>query len=122
MILIIKFLYISGKLQHVYTELPFTSAICAMAYHPTEHMLALSTFGSHQPLVVYTHVSHRTESEETKGTQSLPGGSNSASGKQNGIMGKNSMKLHLTQRLKEVTKTLDRTTEPGRTQIRKKKS
>ena len=114
-----------GKLQHVYTELPFSSAICAMAYHPTEHMLAVSSFGSHQPLVVRTHVSHRVESEGTRGKHHSST-ANSVANEQESevIMGQDSMLLHLDQRLREVTKTLNRSIISGtaneRTKIRKK--
>lgn len=87
-----------------------------MAYHPTEHMLVISAFGSHQPLVVCTHISHGAE---TNNTQSVV---ESGSGKKTGMMKQDSMILHLNQRLREVTKTLNRATRPaaGGTEIRKK--
>ena len=106
-----------GELQHVYTGLPFTMAVCAMTYHPTEHMLVISTFASHQPLIVYTHISRGVESSNT---QSVAMGNESDSiGKETGIMKQDSMILHLNQRLREVTKTLNRTT--GLTAARRKK-
>ena len=115
----VVFFYITGKLQHVYTELPFTTAICAMAYHPTEHMLAISAFGSHQPLVVCTHISNGAETNNhTLSTTVVEPGT----GKETGIMKQDSMILQLNQRLREVTKTLNRATRPaaeGR-EIRKK--
>lgn len=106
-----------GVLQHVYTELPLTAAICAMDYHPTEHMLAISAFGSHQPLVICTHVSCETETNDTRSIV------DSGSGKETtGIMKQDSMILHLNQRLREVTKTLNRASRPaaGGIEIRKK--
>ena len=111
-----------GKLQHVYTELLLTTAVCAMAYHPTEHMLAISAFGSHQPLVVCTHISFGAESKEANDIQSAAGGNESVSEKETGIMKQDSMILQLNQRLREVTKTLDRATGSVArgTKIRKK--
>lgn len=114
-------LYIIGTLQHVYTELPFTSAICAIAYHPSEHMLAISGFGSHQPLVVCTHISRETKPEdpEVQNTQITD-----RTDSRNGIMGQDSMILHLNQRIREVTRTLDQSTTSDsgtrRTRVRKK--
>jgi hypothetical protein len=107
-----------GEPQHVYTELQLTAAICAMAYHPTEHMLAISAFGSHQPLVICTHISHGTETKFND-TRSIVG---PGSGKETGIMKQDSMILHLNQRLREVAKTLNRASRPavGGTEIRKK--
>ena len=79
-------------------------------------MLAISAFGSHQPLVVFTHISHGAV---TNDAQSVVGPD---SGKETGIMKQDSMILHLNQRLREVTKTLNRATRPaaGGTEIRKK--
>ena len=109
-----------GTLQHVYTELPFATAICAMAYHPTEHMLAISAFGSHQPLLVCTHTSHGADLKETNDTQGVT--ESDIEKEAAGIMGQDSMILHLNQRLREVTKTLNRATRPAShgTKIRKK--
>ena len=111
-----------GTLQHVYTELPFTSAICAMDFHPTEHMLTVSSFGSHQPLVVLTQVSRKEESEPRKGTTA---DSATDERESEARLGQNSMILHLNQRLREVTKTLNRSltseTTNGRPKVRKKK-
>lgn len=106
-----------GELQHVYTELPLTAAICAMAYHPTEHMLAISAFGSHQPLVICTHTSCGIETNDTQSIVESGGGKETT-----GIMKQDSMILHLNQRLREVTKTLNRASRPaaGGTEIRKK--
>ena len=107
-----------GTLQHVYTKLPLTVAICAMTYHPSEHMLAISGFGSHQPLVVCTHISHKTKSEDLEVQNMDRTDSN------NGIMGQDSMILHLNQRIREVTRTLNQSTTSdsgtGRTKVRKK--
>ena len=100
-------IFFVGKLQHVYTKLPFTTAICAMAYHPTEHMLAVSAFGSHQPLVVCMHISNGAETNDAQSVVE------SGSGKKTGMMKQDSMILHLNQRLREVTKTLNRTTRPA---------
>lgn len=47
---------LSGKELYVYSDLPFSSAVGALAYHPAEHMLALSAFGSCQPLLALTHL------------------------------------------------------------------
>ena len=96
---------ITGLLEHIYTELPLTAAICAMAYHPTEYILAISAFGSHQPLVVCTHVSHGAASK-------VPSGAGSSNEREEGaeIMKQDSMILHLNQRFREVTKTLNRAT------------
>ena len=113
-----------GTLQHVYTELPFTVAICAISYHPSEHMLAISGFGSHQPLVVCTHISRKTKSEdlEVQNTQ-ITDRTDSSNGRID-IMGQDSMILHLNQRIREVTKTLNQSTisdsGTGRTKVRKK--
>lgn len=42
--------------MHIYSDLPFTSAIGAMAYHPTEHLLVISSFGDCQPLLALHHL------------------------------------------------------------------
>lgn len=46
----------TGKALHEYCDLPFTTAVGAMAYHPTEHMLILSSFGTFQPLMALHHI------------------------------------------------------------------
>ena len=82
--------------------------------------MAISAFGSHQPLLICTHVSHEADSKGTNNTQNMVG---RGIGKERaGIMGQDSMILHLNQRLKEVTKTLNRTTRPASqgTEIRRK--
>lgn len=42
--------------MHVYSDLPCTSAIGAMSYHPSEHMLVLSSFGNCQAFVVLNYL------------------------------------------------------------------
>ena len=88
-------------------------------------MLAISAFGSHQPLVVCTHISHKSESDEVKSKQNLisQGRKDTVNGKEGGVtMGQESMILHLNWRIKEVTKTLNKSTVsgPGVTKARKK--
>ena len=108
----------------MYTELPFTVAICAMTYHPSEHMLAISGFGSHQPLVVCTHISRKTKSEDLEANNTQIANRTDSNDGRIDVTGQDSMILHLNQRIREVTKTLNRSTTSdfgtGRTKVRKK--
>ena len=119
-------IFFSGTLQHTYTELPFTTTVCAMAYHPSEHMLAVSAFGSHQPLVVYTHITHGPDSNvANSASQQVSTPDNDSVGNENRgrpSIRQDSMILHLNQRLREVTKTLNRSTvsRTGETKIKRK--
>ena len=88
-------------------------------------MLAMSAFGSHQPLLISTHISKGTDSEEAKAStlQISADKTDLENGKESTIIRKqDSMIMHLNQRLREVTKTLNRSTvsRTGEIKIRKK--
>ena len=52
----LSFLPSPGQKLHTYSELPFSSAVSAIAYHPSEHLLALSASGISQPIILLRHI------------------------------------------------------------------
>ena len=91
-----------GKHLHNYSDLPFKHcAMCAMDFHPNEHMLVLSAFGTHEPIVVLTHlIQYGTVDKNAAMTSHTEGGGVA-------LMPQNSTQLRATQRLTEATKTLN---------------
>ncbi|XP_077477172.1 jouberin [Stigmatopora argus] len=58
----------SGEQVAVYSELSYSSPLCAVAFHPHENMVAFCAFGDSQPVHVYLHdrKASQLESRKTK--------------------------------------------------------
>lgn len=78
-----------------------------MDFHPNEHMLVLSAFGTHEPIVVLTHLMQHGVVD--KNAQVAGHTEDSLTF----LRPKNSTQLRMTQRLSEVTKTLNGVTISG---------
>ena len=59
-----------GEQLYVYEDLPFTSAVGTMAYHPSEHLLVVSAFGNFQPILA---LNHESSSDLVKPVTSMEG-------------------------------------------------
>ena len=98
----------AGSQVHSYTEqLSINSTVSAMAYHPGEHMIIFSAYGSHEPIVVLTHkveLAVKTQTKHSTKTKSRP--------KKGQSLSKSEMTstMHTSARLSEVARTLSRVT------------
>ena len=129
----LNLLFPLGKELYVYQQLPFTCTVGALTYHPSEHMLAIASFGDCQPFVVLSHVvgSHPpagaaagTTSRVSSGTF-LPslgplareGGDQECSGLEEDAASCASVPVSSrwrdSRRLTDLVKTLDRVTAPA---------
>ena len=81
-----------------------------MAYHPSEHMLVLSSFGSCQPLVALNHIMGSAAANlgnEVKFKDKTTSA--------NGSSVELETQLKMSQRLNDLTKTLDKVTARTKT-------
>jgi len=107
-----------GDLEHVYEDLPFTSAVGCLAYHPSEHMLVLSAFGSSQPIIVLSHESENAleslqtlvERTETRAVLEIATASGEEGGEHKTTEAEHlaQSQLHESHKWRDLTKTLVR--------------
>ena len=99
-----------GKQLHTYSELPFSSAVGAIAYHPSEHLLALSAFGICQPIVLLRHIAPSITAAHppanTVGTSILEANAGIESSNSDPAVSK--AQLSVSQKWKDLAKTIER--------------
>lgn len=98
-----------GKQLHVYSKLPFISAVGAMAYHPSEHLLVLSAFGTCQPIIALNHI---PTSVTTANLPNVPAGTRISTSA--GVETRNSdhavtkAQFRVSQKWNDLAKTMER--------------
>lgn len=112
-----KLVHSVGEHEYTYKDLPFTSSVGCMAYHPSEHLLAISAFGLSQPILALDHESGSDLALHTgpsTGTVTRPYSSLGNLDDGTEIMNVDSepditqSQLRVSQKWKDLTKTLDR--------------
>ena len=104
----------TGNQVHSYTEqlskLSVNSTISAMAYHPGEHMIIFSAYGSHEPIVVLTHKMDQAVKTQTKHSSKTKSRSKKDQSSSKPDVKEMTSTMHTSARLSEVARTLSRVT------------